>query len=122
MPIRPRLRDSNDSLLSDIEQNFSQQEDTGPAISQKLAAIINQRWSEKLYDHKLREKRDKYPRPANCERVIVPRVNPEIWARIDHSAKQIDLRTCAVKTNLVKVGAILAQSTDKLLAMVQTGS
>lgn len=89
---------------------------------EKLAEIINQRWSEKLADHKLREKREKYPRPENCERVIVPRVNPEIWARIDHTAKQLGLRACAVQTNLVKVGAILAQSTDKLLSMAQSGS
>jgi hypothetical protein len=111
---------SNDSLLLDIEQDFSAQEDTGPPISQKLADIINKRWSEKLGDHKLNEKREKYHRPTNCERVTVPRVNPEIWARIDHNAKQLDLRATAIQTNLVKVGAILAQSTDKLLSLAQT--
>ena len=34
---------SNDSLLFDIAQDFSEQEDTGPPISQKLADIINKR-------------------------------------------------------------------------------
>ena len=111
---------SNDSLLLDIEQDFSEQEDTGPPISPKLADIINKRWSEKLSEHKLHEKREKYHRPTNCDRVIVPRVNPEIWARIDHGAKQLDLRATAIQTNLVKVGAILAQSTDKLLSLAQT--
>ena len=84
-------------------QDFSEQEDTGPPISQKLADIINKRWSEKVGEHKLHEKRDKYPRPTNCERVIVPRVNPEIWARIDHYAKQLDLQVSSIHTNLVKV-------------------
>ena len=111
---------SNDSLLLDIAQDFSEQEDTGPPISQKLADIINKRWSEKLGEHKLHEKRDKYPRPTNCERAIVTRVNPEICARIDHYAKQLDLRASSIQTNLVKVGAILAQSTDKLLSLEQT--
>ena len=110
---------SNDSLLFDIAQDFSEQEDTVPPISQKLADIINKRWSEKLGEHKLHEKRDKYPRPTNCERVVVPRVNPEIWVRIDHNAKQLDLRASSIQTNLVKVGAILAQSTDKLLSLAQ---
>ena len=85
----------------------------------KLADIINKRWSEKLGEHKLHEKRDKYPRPTICERVIVRRVNPEIWARIDHNAKQLDLRASSIQTNLVKVGAILARSTDKLLSLAQ---
>ena len=110
---------SNDSLLFDIAQDFSEQEDTGPPISQKIADIINKRWSEKLGEHKLHENRDKYPRPTNCERVIVPRVNPEIWARIDHNTKQLDLRASSIQTNLVKVGAILARSTDKLLSLAQ---
>ena len=101
-------------MLFDIAQDFSEQEDTGPPISQKLADIINKRWSEKLGEHKLHEKRDKYPRPTNCERMIVPRVIPEVWARIDHNVKQLDLRASSIQANLVKVGAILARSTDKL--------
>ena len=52
--------------------------------------------------------------------MIVPRVNPEIWARIDHNAKQLDLRASSIQTNLVKVGSILARSTDKLLSLAQT--
>ena len=110
---------SNDSLLFDIAQDFSEQEDTGPPISQKLADIINKRSSEKQGEHKLHEKRDKYPCPTNCERVIVPRVNPEIWAQIDHNAKHLDLRASSIQKNLVEVGAILARSTDKLLSLAQ---
>ena len=110
----------NDSLLLDIENDFSQQEDTGPAIAQKLADIINKRWSEKLSDQKLREKREKYPRPTNCEQVVVPRMNPEIWSRVDHTAKQLDLKSSAIQTNLVKVVAIWALLTDKLLSKVKT--
>ena len=36
---RVKPDNSNDSLLSDIAQDFSKQEDTGPPISQKLAEI-----------------------------------------------------------------------------------
>ena len=51
--------------------------------------------------------------------MIVPQVNPEIWARIDHNAKQLDLKASSIQTNLVKVGAILARSTDKLSSLAQ---
>ena len=110
---------TNDSLLLDIEQNFSAQEDTGPPISQKLADIINKRRSERLGNHKPNEKREKYHRPMNCEHVIVPQVNPEIWVQIDHNTRQLNFRATAIQTNLVKVGAILAQSTDKLFSLAQ---
>ena len=105
---------SKDLLPFDIAQ-----EDTGHPILQKLADI-NKRWSEKLAKHKLHEKRDKYPHPTNCKHVIVIRVNPEIWAQIDHNAKQLDLKESSIRTNLVKVGAILARSTDMVLSFTQT--
>ena len=48
-----------------------------------------------------------------------PTSESKIWARIDHNAKQLDLRASSIQTNLVKVGAILARSTDKLLSLAQ---
>ncbi|CAB4038940.1 Hypothetical predicted protein [Paramuricea clavata] len=94
----------------------------GPAITEKLATIINKRWSEKLSDQKLKEKRDQYPRPDNCDRLVAPRINPEIWARIDHTAKQLDLRASTNQSNLAKAGVVLAKSTDKLLSLYQKDS
>ncbi|CAB4016913.1 Hypothetical predicted protein [Paramuricea clavata] len=112
----------NDSLLSEIENGFSQEDDMGPAITEKLATIINKRWSEKLSDQKLKEKRDQHPRPDNCDRLVAPRINPEIWARIDHTAKQLDLRASTNQANLAKAGVVLAKSTDKLLSLYQKDS
>ncbi|CAB4034776.1 Hypothetical predicted protein [Paramuricea clavata] len=94
----------------------------GPAITEKLATIINKRWSEKLSDQKLKEKRDQHPRPDNCDRLVAPRINPEIWARIDHTAKQLDLRASTNQANLAKAGVVLAKSTDKLLSLYQKDS
>ncbi|CAB3979217.1 Hypothetical predicted protein [Paramuricea clavata] len=112
----------NDSLLSEIENGFSQEDDMGPAITEKRATIINKRWSEKLSDQKLKEKRDQYPRPDNCDRLVAPRINPEIWARIDHTAKQLDLRASTNQSNLAKAGVVVAKSTDKLLSLYQKDS
>jgi hypothetical protein len=112
----------NDSLLSEIENGFSQEDDMGPAITEKLATIINKHWSEKLSHQKLKEKRDQYPCPDNCDRFVVPRINPEIWARIDHTAKQLDLRASTNQSNLAKAEVVLAKSTDKLLSLYQKDS
>ena len=58
---------------------------------------------------------EKYERPENCDKVLVPRVNQEIWARLSSQAKRNDLRLASVQNVLVKIGAILAQCADKLM-------
>ncbi|CAB4015989.1 Hypothetical predicted protein [Paramuricea clavata] len=53
----------NDSLLSEIENGFSQEDDMGPAITEKLATIINKRWSEKTERSKAERKAGSIPPP-----------------------------------------------------------
>lgn len=43
-------RQEHDALLTEISQDFDQDEDIGPNINQQLADIINKRWSAKLSD------------------------------------------------------------------------
>ena len=61
------------SLLSDIAQELSEQELTGPAVNEDLAAMLNKRWASKMSDKKLSEKLDFIQRPENCSGLIVPR-------------------------------------------------
>lgn len=42
-------------------------------------------------------------------------MNPEIWEKLTHYGKKQDLRLSAIKNMIVKVGAIFAQSTQKLM-------
>ena len=71
-----------DSLLSDIAQELSEQEPTGPAVNEDLAAMLNKRWTTKMSDKKLNDKLELIQRPQNCSGLIVPRVNPEIWSNL----------------------------------------
>ena len=57
---------------------------------------------------------EKFERLENCHKVLVPRVNQEIWARLSNQAKRNDLRLASVQKVLVKIGAILAHSADRL--------
>ena len=75
--VRHQQTNDNDSFLN-IEHDFSQQDDSGPAVAPKLADSINKKCSDKLGDQKLWEKKEKYPRPTNWEWLVVPYVNPEI--------------------------------------------
>ena len=65
---------AEDDLLSEIAQEFADEATTGPKVSQKLADIINQHWSSKLEEPKLKGKMGKYDRPDNCEKLAVPKV------------------------------------------------
>jgi len=57
---------------------------------------------------------EKYERPESCDKVLVPRVNQEIWARLSSQAKRNDLRLASIQKVLVKIGAILAECADRL--------
>ena len=84
-------------------------------MSDKFAKFVNKRWSEKLTADNLSEKLKKYSRPGNLQNSTVPKVNPEMWANLNHPGKRADIRA-ANKQNIVsKVGSILAKCTDTLL-------
>ena len=115
----PKLGSSvtEDALLNEIAQDFESDEQTDPKVVQKLADIVNKRWGSKLEDAKLKEKLAKYNRPDNCEKLTVPKVNPEIWNKLKHVTRSADLRLANMQKVLVKVGSAVAKSTDTLLAI-----
>ena len=111
-----------DSLLSDIAQELSEQEPTGPEVNEDLAAMLNKRWTTKMSDKKLSEKLELIQRPENRSGLIVPRVNAEIWSNLDKFNKRRDLRTSNVQKNLAKAGSYLIYTTNKLLHARQKGN
>ena len=115
----PKLGSSvtEDALLNEIAQDFVSDEQTAPKVAQKLADIVNKRWGSKLEEAKLKEKLAKYNRPDNCEKLTVPKVNPEIWNKLKHGTKSADLRLANMQKVLVKVGSAVAKATDTLLAI-----
>ena len=112
---REKMSDSDDPLLSEIAQDFDCCDDTGPNVSEKLAEIMNKRWAEKLEDAKLKLKLEKYDKRANCHRLLVPKVNPEIWTNLPHGTKSAYLRTANLQKTLTKAGSVLTKMTDSLL-------
>ena len=66
-------------LLKVIKQKLFSQNDMGPEIKDKLADIANNRWAEKQEKETVNKRVKQYKMPRNCENVVVPRVNDEIW-------------------------------------------
>ena len=111
---QPQQEEKSD-LLDEIAMELDIEEDTDTDVSEKLAKIINRRWTEKLNPEKLSEKLKKHSRPGNLTVLIAPKVNPEIWAVMSNMSKREDLRKANVQNSISKVGSILAKCTDQLI-------
>ena len=107
--------ESQDDVLDDIAQSLDEAERTAEPVSEKLANVANKSWLHKLSDDQLKAKVEKYYRPANCGKVVVPKVNEEIWNKLPRTARGKDLKFSRLQTNLTKVGHIAVKSTDLLL-------
>ncbi|KAK2561863.1 hypothetical protein P5673_015256 [Acropora cervicornis] len=88
--------EEEDALLDEIVQSMNETEKTDAKISGKLAKIVENRWLNKLSDGELKEKTEKYLRPANCDNFITPKVNPEIWERLDRQTRGRDLKSACL--------------------------
>ena len=79
---RQKIQDGDeeeDTLLDEIVQSMNETEKTDAKISEKLEKIVENRWFNKLSDGQLKEKTEKYLRPAICDNFITPKVNPKYW-------------------------------------------
>lgn len=99
---------TKEDLLDSIANDLNAEEHTDKDVSDKLAKLVNKCWSEKLTADKLSEKLKKYSRPGNLQNLTVPRVNPEIWANMNHTGKQADIRAANTQNIFSKMGSILA--------------
>ena len=73
---RQKIQDGDeeeDTLLDEIVQSMNETEKTDAKISEKLAKIVAKRRLNKLSDGQLKEKTEKYLRPANCDNLKSPK-------------------------------------------------
>ena len=106
---------TKEDLLDSIANDLNAEEHTDKDVSEDLAKLVNKPWSEKLTTDKLSERLKKHSRPGNLQNLTVPRVNPEIWANMNHTGKRADIRAANTQNIVSKVGSVLAKCTDTLL-------
>ena len=114
---RQKIQDGveeEDTLLDEIVQSMNGTEKTDAKISEKLAKTVENRWLNKLSDGQLKEKTEKYLRPANCDNFITPKVNPEIWERLDRQTRGRDLKLSTLQSTTTKVGYVCTKATELL--------
>ena len=66
-------------MLDNLAKSLDSQERTSDPGNKKLAEVANACWLKKLGDDQYKETTGKYFRPENCKKVVVPKVNEEIW-------------------------------------------
>ena len=94
--------------LGEIARDLKIKEQTGKAVNDELAAIVDALLAEKLPDAKLQAKVDLYPRPDNINGLKTPRVNQLIWHQLVSSVKTYDLKQQKTQTVLLaSVAAML---------------
>ena len=93
---------SDDELLKELEQELEANDETGRPLSSSLAELVNQRFSKKLSDSKLKATLEKYLKSANCSRLNVPLVNNEIWKTMPKQSKRTDLQHAQIPKPIVK--------------------
>ena len=76
---------NTEKFLEDIESIPGLSEATGENLQPKLAEIANKRWGLKMAPDKLKELLSKHLTLANCTEMIIPGVNPEIWAQMNQT-------------------------------------
>ena len=108
-------KSAKDEFLENLSKSFEDKEETSEPVEDKLESIITKRWHQKLTEKQLKEKADKYTRPENCKTLVAPRVNKEIWAKLERKVRGEDLKISQPQKVLASAGSAIAQSTQLLL-------
>ena len=108
-------KSAKDEFLESLSKSFEEKEETPQPVEDKLESIITKRWHQKLTEKQLKEKAEKYTRPENCKTLLAPRVNKEIWAKLERKARGEDLKISQPQKVLASAGSAIAQSTQLLL-------
>lgn len=108
--------DDNDSpLLSEIDASFDD-DDVGPEITPKLASIANKAFSKTVPIDSIKKKQESYSRPKNCDKVVVPKVNKEIWRKMSVGVtKKRDLRLMNIQKAVTKSSFAVCKIAEVLL-------
>ena len=104
----------DDDLFDRLEQFYSQYSQTGPKVNDKLSKLTDTMLRAKVSDEKMKEKAGRFKRPQNCENLVLPKVNPEIWSKMASRAKSRDLNPQNIQIYLIMGLIPVIQSLQKL--------
>ncbi|CAH3170015.1 unnamed protein product, partial [Porites lobata] len=108
VPVVKTLQESHDALL------LQDGEVTGPAISEKIANVLNNILASGLNDQATKRRKENIHRPTNSTLLAQTRVNSEIWDIAKKPTRSMDARLQALQDTLIKGLIPLADMTGKV--------
>ncbi|PFX19077.1 hypothetical protein AWC38_SpisGene16526 [Stylophora pistillata] len=125
-------RESKDDLLDTIANDLNADEQTDQDVSDKLAKLVNKRWSEKLTSDKLSEKLKKHSRPGNLgslDRVmfivndLLKTTKPgKECTKVEFLSFDEDPRICVVVVDFSRIAPTIEYTKGQLDETVETMS
>ncbi|CAB4001403.1 Hypothetical predicted protein [Paramuricea clavata] len=101
-------------------ENLVSSEDTGPPITDKLASIVNKKFSDDVDLTKLKSILNTHKKPENCTELFVPRVNTEIWHKMKPHQRKADIKFSNLQDTLIKGVSALTTASNGLLVCRET--
>lgn len=103
----------NEYILPSI---FEEADSFGPAVSDMLAGRVNSACTTKPVEGKMKELEGKYQAPQNCQLLVVPKVNLELWFDLQKSVRVRDLSLQEIQKYIVKATQPLVIALDKIIS------
>lgn len=113
--------DKQNDVLESLTQAFVQTKDKSPAITEKVASLIDNMASGGLSPETVKERVDKYPPPENCKFLCTTTINEEVWDLLPRRSRTVDLAFQKVQELLVQGLSSLSILGDQLVKDLQTG-
>ena len=86
----------------------------GPPIEKDWSKIINQNWESNTNKDTMKQLREQYPVPENCN-LIVPRLNVELWQMLSSFQRKSDVKLAQIQRNLSASVAASLSIANKIL-------
>lgn len=104
----------DEDYLNNLASLLDDPDKSGPKVSEKLAAVANKVFDSPLSTENMKDKIKKYDKPENCKKMLVPRVNPEMWKRLSKPQKSVDTKLSLMQNGIMKASIAIIQALDTI--------
>lgn len=101
--------------LSQLESQLSGAESQGPAIMANVASIGNKVFENPIPPAQVKEIEQKFAKPSNLNKILVPKVNPGVWNKVPRLNKAADLKFQTLQQHLVKASTAIMMATESAM-------
>ncbi len=107
--------EEDEDLLAIIHESLNPSDETGAPVSERLAKLVNEKFTLDFYLQKRKSIMENYRTPKNCDQLFSPRVNPEIWGKLQSSVKRTDIKSSVLQEILLSVSSAMVNTMEALL-------